>query len=169
MGPQSWWGVLLGGLAGAVLGGTVTFAALWWTIRHDRRMRREDRLVDAIAIDCITIASAINLVPAKASNTEVHQMYLRVVGDTSLVMYLARAASPKLGVVLRDALASAAEMDLDWAGQQEVSSSDLLTWYVALELVLTEWLRETARVGQFGDALNSARRVVTNVTETDRM
>lgn len=44
-----WWNTSAQGWLGAIIGGLVTVAALYWTLANDRRVRREQAIDDAAA------------------------------------------------------------------------------------------------------------------------
>jgi hypothetical protein len=139
---DNWWGVLLDGFAGGLIGAAATITVVVMTIRHERKMREGERLDAAIATAHADIGTwVMHTAGRDALHTETLGPYRAMLQSIAMATTRAQSVEPALAQLL-----TSASLNLGTAAQtvdrSAKSLEDLQAAVIRVHIVLGRWLSE---------------------------
>ena len=155
---DTWIGLLLGGFIGSVIGGAVTFGAVWLTIRHERKLREGDRLDLAVSAAYAAAGSFMaRVVQEKRLSKVPLPEYSAFLQQVSTAAAVAHRVSPPLARLLGDALLElSSAVDALTVGQG--SQDDLKRAAMHVHVALGRWLAQPADIEQGKTSMTDIRQ-----------
>jgi hypothetical protein len=167
VGPaDTWFGLLIGGLAGSVVGGLVTFGAVWLTIRHERQLRSDDHLDTAVGAAYGAagrlMANFLEGRMFRRSGLPVYQDFSQQVATATTV---AQRTCPPLADLLQAAsleLTNAMNAFVGGTGEEE----DVYRACVQVHVALGSWIAQPQKIKDGLIGFDSIQRITADVVSS---
>jgi hypothetical protein len=151
------WSVLLDGLVGSFLTGLIAGGAVWLTIRHERRLAANERLIDTATTARHAIESEIRLRSARNATDElmreriIEASYSREAALTMLESMARRIGERPFEAALSSVSATMRTRPLR-SGDRAPSGLDGRIWWIARLIVaqgaIDLWVQKSAALGE---------------------
>lgn len=137
---DGWWGLLLGGAVGSLIGGAATFIAVWLTIRHERRLRNEQRLEDAVASANAAAGRLMaNFASGRALTPDGLDIYTEFLHGLSTLTIFAQRFAPPFAQLLKDGMLNLTDA-VNRVDGSHGRTEDVRVACATLHLALARWI-----------------------------